>query len=207
MELYICHEFKNRSEEKQFCIISVLIHSRIQRPIDELKPGGQCTQSLTWFGPSIGHIDRRGKNQFIVGLPRCNMNSKIQILGKNKNLTEKSLTESHFRQTNISPDLLSVCEVRRSDKCSSISIFRCYLFEAPGPDWFIVLRKILLPSKENATNISWCQNGRKNRPNNADQVFAWWRRYMREGPTLESRTCLSLYVNFKIFNPIFVIFN
>ena len=24
-----------------------------------------------------GHIDRRGKNQFIVGLPRYNMNSKV----------------------------------------------------------------------------------------------------------------------------------
>ena len=68
-------------------------------------------------------MDRRGKNQFILGLPRCNMNSKIQILGKSKVFTEKSQTESHFRQTNISRDLLSVCEVRRSDKCSSISIF------------------------------------------------------------------------------------
>ena len=51
------------------------------------------------------------------------MNSKIQILGKSKVLTEKSLTESHFPQTNISRAPLSVCEVRRSDKCSSISIF------------------------------------------------------------------------------------
>ena len=57
---------------------------------------------------------------YIVGLPRCNMNSKIQILGKSKVLTEKSLTESHFRQTNISRDLLSVCEVRRSDKCFAV---------------------------------------------------------------------------------------
>ena len=31
---------------------------------------------------SIGHNDRWGKNQSIVGLPWCNMNSKVQIAGK-----------------------------------------------------------------------------------------------------------------------------
>ena len=35
--------------------------------------------TLIW---SIGHINWRGKNQFIVDLPRCNMNSKVQISGK-----------------------------------------------------------------------------------------------------------------------------
>ena len=43
VEMYICHEFKNTSEEKQFCIISVLIHSRIHRPIEELKPASACS--------------------------------------------------------------------------------------------------------------------------------------------------------------------
>ena len=36
-------------------------------------------QSLIWL---ISHIARRGKNQFIVGLPQCNMNSKLHISGK-----------------------------------------------------------------------------------------------------------------------------
>ena len=50
-------------------------------------------QSLIW---SIGHIGRRGKNQFTFGFPRCNMNSKVQILGKRKVLTIKIRSETHF---------------------------------------------------------------------------------------------------------------
>ena len=72
-----------------FCIISVLIHSRVQRPMDVRS----WNQSSIW---SIGHIDRRGKNQVIVGLPRCNMNPNIQILGKSEVLTVKSRSETHF---------------------------------------------------------------------------------------------------------------
>ena len=45
----------------------------------------QCGTEQRWNRPvfdsasfiwSIGHINRRGKNQFIVGFPRCNMNYK-----------------------------------------------------------------------------------------------------------------------------------
>ena len=52
-------------------------------------------QSLIWL---ISHIARRGKNQFIVGLPQCNMNSKLHISGKSKVLTVKSRTEMHFQK-------------------------------------------------------------------------------------------------------------
>ena len=49
------------------------------------------------------------------------------MLIKSKVLTEKSLTEKHFRQTDISLDL-SLKIVRRStDKCSFISIFALIL--------------------------------------------------------------------------------
>ena len=50
----------------------------------------RCTE-LSWNRPifdsalsiwSIGHIDQRGKDPFIEGLPRWNMNSKVQISGK-----------------------------------------------------------------------------------------------------------------------------
>ena len=34
-----------------------------------------------------------------MGLPCCNMNSKLQIPGKRKDLTIKRGTETHFRQT------------------------------------------------------------------------------------------------------------
>ena len=52
-------------------------------------------QSLIWL---ISHIARRGKNQFIVGLPQCNMNSKLHISGKSKVLMVKSRTEMHFQK-------------------------------------------------------------------------------------------------------------
>ena len=37
-----------------------------------------------------------GKNQFIVGLPWCSTNSKVQILGKSKVWTVRSTSEMHF---------------------------------------------------------------------------------------------------------------
>ena len=122
---------------RPFCIISVLIHSQIQRPIDELRPASAYSLQ---FDPFIGHINRRGKNQLTVGLPLCNMNSKVQILGKSEVFSGR--TETHFRQTNISRDLLSVCEVRRSDKCSSISIFAVIYLK------LLFQIDSLLPSKE-----------------------------------------------------------
>ena len=45
---------------------------------------------------SIRHIDWRGKNQFTIGMTRCNKNSKVQILGKSKPLPIKSQSEMHF---------------------------------------------------------------------------------------------------------------
>ena len=38
--------------------------------------------------------DWRGKKRFIVGFPLCNMNSKVQILGKSAVLTVKSRSET-----------------------------------------------------------------------------------------------------------------
>ena len=70
---------------KPFCIISVLINSLSGSTADgcmELKP-------VFYLINIICHIDWRGKNQFIVGLPRCNMNSKVQILGKRKGFDGK----------------------------------------------------------------------------------------------------------------------
>lgn len=72
------------------------------------------------------HVQRperltRRKNQFIVDLPRCKMNSGVQILGKIE-VSVKSQTKTHFQQTNISSDLSRKIEVRRSGKCSFISI-------------------------------------------------------------------------------------
>ena len=52
-------------------------------------------QSLIWL---ISHIAWRGKNQFIVGLPQCNMNSKLHISGKSKVLMVKSRTEMYFQK-------------------------------------------------------------------------------------------------------------
>ena len=80
--------------------------------------------SIIDFWPT-GHIDWQGKNQFIVGLPWCNMNSKVQISGKSKVLMLKSRIETHFRITNIS----------------------CHLSSCSGPNYFKVLCKIVLPSK------------------------------------------------------------
>ena len=71
--------------------------------------------SLIW---SIGHINRRGKNQFIVGFPRRNMNDKgtDHDVRESKVLTVKSRTETHFRKTNISSDLSS----RNGPDCSNV---------------------------------------------------------------------------------------
>ena len=41
-------------------------------------------------------INRQGKNQFSIGMPWCNKNSKVQILGKSKPLPVKSRSEMHF---------------------------------------------------------------------------------------------------------------
>ena len=65
-------------------------------------------QSLTW---SIGHIDRWGKNRFINGMPRCNINSKVQILEKSKVLTVKSRSETYLNKTWQSTAFAFVLEV------------------------------------------------------------------------------------------------
>ena len=108
----------------------------------------------------------------------CNMNSKVQIFGKNKILTAKGQTEAYFQQTNISRHLLSrriVCEVRLTDECLQMFFyldFRFYVLEVTGPNCFIVFCKILLPLKKlMAKSISWSPKlGRKNSQNKADQV-------------------------------------
>ena len=86
--------------------------------------------------------------------PHCNMNSKVQIFGKNKILTAKGRTEAYFRQTNISRHLLSrriVCEERLTDECLQMFFyldFSIYVSEGTGPNCFIVFCKILLPLKK-----------------------------------------------------------
>ena len=80
--------------------------------------GDQCGTEQSWNRPvfdsasliwSIGHINRRGKNQFIVGFPRCNMNYKgtDHDVREKQGFDGKSRTERHFRKTNISRDLSS----------------------------------------------------------------------------------------------------
>ena len=58
-------------------------------------PSGSTARTIDG---AIGHIDRRRKNQFIMDLPRCKMNSGVQILGKIE-VSVKSQTKTHFRQT------------------------------------------------------------------------------------------------------------
>ena len=86
---YIWRKLTQRLISKQFCIISVFIHSRVQWWMDV----------WSWNQPLVGsirHIDRQGKNQLTIGMPRWNKNSKIQILGKSKPLPVKSRSEMHF---------------------------------------------------------------------------------------------------------------
>ena len=51
----------------------VMLYYFSVNPID-VWSWAETEQSLMW---SIGHIDRRGKNQFTVGFPQCNTNSKV----------------------------------------------------------------------------------------------------------------------------------
>ena len=96
VELYL-YEFKDTFEEnslkgiisKPFCIILVVNHSRVQQRMDVWS----WNQSLIW---SISHTDQLGKNQFIFGLPQCNMNSKVQIFRKSKVLMVKRQSETHL---------------------------------------------------------------------------------------------------------------
>ena len=86
---YIWRKLTQRLISKQFCIISVFIHSQVQWRMDV----------WSWNQPLIGsirHIDRQGKNQLTIGMPRWNKNSKVQILGKSKPLPVKSRSEMHF---------------------------------------------------------------------------------------------------------------
>ena len=105
----------------------MLIHSRVQRPID----------IRSWIQSLIHRSHRTAaKYQFVVSLPWCNINSKLQISGKSKDLTVKSRTEPHLRQANISRALLSRKNRLRSETNWHILVyFRSYLFEATGPNW------------------------------------------------------------------------
>ena len=61
---------------------------------------GSTADGCTELKPVFDLISRShrsaGKNQFIVGLPRCNMNSKVQILGKSKVLKVKTEVKRAF---------------------------------------------------------------------------------------------------------------
>ena len=86
---YIWRKLTQRLISKQFCIILVLIHSRVQWRMDV----------WSWNQPLIGsirHSDRQGKNQLTIGMPQWNKNSKVQILGKSKPFPVKSRSEMHF---------------------------------------------------------------------------------------------------------------
>ena len=81
-----------------------------------------------------------------MGFPQCKISSKVQFPGKSEVLTVKILTETHFKQGNITLDLLSrkiVCRMnafRRIDNRSFISCSR--LFKANYPNFLSVLYKI-----------------------------------------------------------------
>ena len=91
-----------------------------------------------------------GRAKSIVGLPRCNRNSKIDFRNTSKVLTVKSQTETQFiafeeHMADTADTCKLVCEARRIKMFSYLD-FHSY-FEGNGPNRFHFLCKILLPSK------------------------------------------------------------
>ena len=60
--------------------------------------GCPAAETSLRFAQSVTSVGGEKTGQFIVGLPqpRCNMNPKVQILGKREVLTVKSRSETHF---------------------------------------------------------------------------------------------------------------
>ena len=70
------------------------------------------------------------------------MDSKLDFRVKSKVLTVKSLTETHFQQTSHDLNKL-VCEMRRNDRSSYISIFaRRLVFTSDGVAVEVVIRSV-----------------------------------------------------------------
>ena len=77
-----------------------------------------------------------------LGFPRCETNSKLDFRGKRQGFDGKKPNWNALWR-NISRDISKlVCEVRRTENCSCISIFAP--FEATSPNCFNVFCKVLL---------------------------------------------------------------
>ena len=92
--------------------------------------------------------DWRGKKRFIVGLPRCNMNSKVQILGKSEVLTVKSRSETLCGNPPIRENLVITRPYteRASDLPSAPQVYQCKITQSTGMTAQMQL-KVLLERK------------------------------------------------------------
>ena len=86
------------------------------------------TSTTVWFTGAETSLWSNGgeRTKLTVGLPRCNMNWKVDF--KRKQCCDGKKPHWNALPTGITRDISKlVCEVRRTDKCSFISIFALIL--------------------------------------------------------------------------------
>ena len=183
MELSFYHKFKDThlrliSLNGYFKAILHYFGVNLTAQID-VQTWTETGQSLIW---SIGHNDQREKDQFLVVLHRCNVNSNLHISGKSNDLTFKKPNWNTLPKNKHI--LLGPTAVKSSamwdpgtGKCSLSRFYS--VFVASGPNFFIDLCKILLAWKLIVKrNFLIAETATKTVKTTTTKFFPWRRHYI-----------------------------
>lgn len=152
------------------------------------------TSTTVWFTGAETSLGSNGRERtkLTVGLPRCNMNWKVDF--KRKQCCDDRKPNWNALPTGITRDISKlVCEVRSTDKCSFTSIFALILkplVQIP----LIVSIKYFCRRNLSPKAFLDHQNGRR-QSNHLIKLVVWWRHcgYQEIYTWIRTCFCIDLY--------------